>query len=183
MPGTLVLLTGPPGSGKTALCARLVAAARQRGHDVAGVLSPVRFDAGGRTGIDVLDLRSGETRPLAWRHDPARPATLTVGPWSFDAAVLARGDAALARATPCWLLVVDELGPLELAQGRGWTAGLAALDSGDYRLALAVVRPALLAVARARWPRAAPADARDPGAAGRLIGLLAAASAPGPGGR
>jgi hypothetical protein len=43
------------------------------------------------------------------------------------------------------VLVVDELGPLELVRNQGWTAGLDVLRAGRYRLALAVVRPSLLA--------------------------------------
>ncbi len=177
MGGALTILTGPAGSGKTTLCRELAAVARRSGLDVAGVLSPARFVETRRVGIEAVDLRSGETRPLAWLHDPARPAMLELGSWSFDEAVLAWGNALLQRAAPCELLVVDELGPLELIQDRGWTAGLGAIDAGDYGRALVVVRSGLLARARARWPHATVVDAGDATARRRIAALLTGAGA------
>jgi len=50
--------------------------------------------------------------------------------------------------------VVDELGPLEFEEGRGWLTGLAAVDCGAFTAAVVVVRPRLLAEARRRWPGA-----------------------------
>jgi len=46
---------------------------------------------------------------------------------------------------------MDELGPLELVRGQGLTAGLEAVDSRLFTLALVVIRPELLEVARKRW--------------------------------
>jgi len=177
MSGALTILTGPAGSGKTTLCREFAVAARRSGLDVAGVLSPARFVAACKVGIEAVDLRSGATRPLAWLHDPARPAMLELGSWSFDAAVLAWGNALLQRAAPCGLLVVDELGPLELLQGRGWSAGLDAIDSGDYDLAVAVVRPGLLDQARIRWPRATLVDVGDANARRQLEAFITGADA------
>jgi nucleoside-triphosphatase THEP1 len=161
MIGALTILSGPRGSGKTTLCRDLAAAARRSGREVAGVISPARLLEARKVGIEALDLRSGESRQLAWKHDSARPGMLELGTWSFDEAVLAWGNAVLRSATPCGLLVVDELGPLELLQGRGWIAGLDAIASGDYDRALVVVRPGLLEQARARWPGAALVEAGD----------------------
>lgn len=155
----ITLITGPRGSGKTRLCQRRADEARAAGHDVAGILSPAIFDGGDKVGIAALDLRTGERRLLARRRSPADPAVLPGTPgWVFDAATLAWADAVLAAATPCDLLVVDELGPLELERAEGWTAALTALDVGNYRAALVVVRRELLSVARARWPAAQVLD-------------------------
>jgi hypothetical protein len=43
---------------------------------------------------------------------------------------------------------------LEFERGEGWQAGLAAIDAGDYRLGVVVIRPELLDQARQRWPAA-----------------------------
>lgn len=169
------IVTGPAGGGKTTLCRGLAAAARAAGRDVAGVLCPALFDGSGKTGIAVTDLRGGETRTLARRREGGARAPGPPRKWLFDEAALAWGDGLLARAAPCDLLVVDELGPLEFDEGRGWTAGLAAVDSGDFDAALVVVRPALLERARARWPSATVVDAAAPGAAARLAAWLAGA--------
>jgi nucleoside-triphosphatase THEP1 len=161
MIGALTILTGPGGSGKTTLCRELAAAARRSGCDVAGVLSLGRFAEAQKVEIEAMDLRSGETRPLARRQDPMRPGTLELCSWSFDETSFAWGNELLRRATPCGLLVVDELGPLELLEGRGWSAGLDAIASGGYDRALVVVRPSLLEQARTRWPRATLVDVGD----------------------
>jgi nucleoside-triphosphatase THEP1 len=56
----------------------------------------------------------------------------------------------LRRATPCDLLVVDELGPLELKLGQGLVAALDVLEEGAFSLALVVVRPELVDDVRER---------------------------------
>jgi nucleoside-triphosphatase THEP1 len=56
----------------------------------------------------------------------------------------------LRAATPCDVLVVDELGPLELIHGKGWIVALDILQARNYRAALVVVRPCLLENFQAR---------------------------------
>jgi nucleoside-triphosphatase THEP1 len=127
---------------------------RAAGRNVAGVLSPAVFEGGIKVGIDALNLRGGECRRLAVLRNPEQaagdmPATRQ---WLFSPTALAWGDDVLACATPCGLLVVDELGPLEFERGEGWLSGLVALDGRAYDLALAVIRPELLETALQRWP-------------------------------
>lgn len=162
MTSAVTVLTGPRGGGKTTWCASLLVRARAAGVDIAGVASPAVFEAGRKTGIDVHDARTGDTRPLARLTELAEAPGLALGPWTFDRDALAWGDARLRGATPCRVLLVDELGTLELERGEGWTGGLAAVDSGGYRHAVVVVRPALVPVALARWPHAVVVDVRGP---------------------
>lgn len=147
----LWLLSGPRQAGKTTLCRRLAEQARGRGWDVAGLLSPAILHAGIRTGIAVEDLRSGETRLLA-EAGPAPALTLAQGRWRFDPAAVDWGNRVLANSLPCDLLIVDELGPLELERGLGWTAGLSVLRQNGYRRGLVVVRPELVVAARSLLP-------------------------------
>lgn len=167
-PDLIVVLSGESGSGKTTICTRVVTLARARGLEVAGVLTPPRLAGGRKVGLDVEDIRTGQRRPLAepyaepcpessGREPSARgrsqracrsnagaiegPATES---WHFHMDGLTWGTKVLRHATPCDLLVIDELGPLELIQGQGWTVSLELLRAGRYRLALVVVRPALL---------------------------------------
>lgn len=141
----LFLLTGPRGVGKTTVCLRAVARAQQAGFSCAGVLT-LQEDEDRRV---VADVRTGMRRPLTTTD----PSGIRWGRFLFDPAALAWGAEILARSTPCDLLVVDELGPLEL-RGEGWAVGLETLHRGAFRLGLVVVRPELVEEAQARLPGA-----------------------------
>ena len=54
----------------------------------------------------------------------------------------------LSQAESCDLLVIDEVGPLEVERGKGWVSAFDVLRAGDYVLALLVVRLELIAQAR-----------------------------------
>jgi len=83
---------------------------------------------------DVLDVRSGNLRRLTLGTGAS--AAVVQGRFRFDPETLAWGDAALAQATPCHLLVVDELGPLEIERGQGWPKAFDVLRGTDFALAL-----------------------------------------------
>jgi len=149
----LILLTGLSGIGKTTWCSQLVDLARERGLSVSGVLSPSDFKEGRKVGINIVDLQSGETRQLASlrKGDSGKIGTPR---WSFNPEVTAWANHALEGSEPSDLLVMDEIGPLELLQGEGITAGLRRLDAGDYKVACVVIRTSLLPNALQRWPHA-----------------------------
>jgi nucleoside-triphosphatase THEP1 len=138
----LFVLTGPPGSGKTTICRKWIALAQQQGLDCAGILCPARFEGEHKIGIDLLDVRTGERCPLAYVDD--QPADLRIGPFRFDRQAMDRAKGILDAAVPCQVLVVDEIGPLELERGQGWVNALDVLCAGRFDAAVAVVRPRLV---------------------------------------
>lgn len=140
----IVVLTGDMGIGKTTTCLQLAERARAARFDCAGVISLGRFADGGKVGIDLLNLRTQERLCLAEADDA--PASLRTGRYRFDETAMRQGGVWLAAACPCDLLIIDELGPLELVRGEGWTNALDILRSGAYRLAVVVVRPSLVGV-------------------------------------
>lgn len=147
----IYVITGPRGSGKTTFCRRFVERARSWGWQVTGILSVGEWHNGEKLALYAHDLRSGEQRLLAQRQNATEP-------WRFVDETLAWGNDVFTHAVPTDLLVVDELGPLEWVEGRGWTAAFGVLDSEHYRYALVVVRPELVAQARSRWPHATLLD-------------------------
>jgi nucleoside-triphosphatase len=153
-PPLLFLITGSRGAGKTTFCSRLAQAAREAGWRPAGLISRPIFEGTVRTAIDAEDLRTGEVRRLAAVAGAGDPVTPGTKQWQFDPLALQWGNQVLADSTPCDLLVVDELGPLELERGEGWQAGLAAVDTRQYAIALVVIRPELLGEVLLRWGEA-----------------------------
>ena len=149
----LILVTGLSGVGKTTWCTQLIGLAREAGLSVNGLLSPSIFKNGRKVGIEIVDLHSGDHHQLA-RLREDNVAGMQTPRWAFDSKVMAWANQTLADSGESDLMVIDELGPLEFAQNKGLTAGLARLDSGDYKVAAVVIRSALLPQALTRWPKA-----------------------------
>ncbi len=149
------LLTGPVGVGKTTIAERVVGRAVRRGVVCGGLLAPAMKNAcGQKVGIWGVDVLGGERRVLA-RTDRA-PSGLSpsgqslggpaVGPYSFDAEALDWAVAAIEGAVgACHLLVVDEIGKLELWQDAGLAPVLPQLTTCEVHRALVLVRESLLA--------------------------------------
>jgi len=148
-----VLLTGKRQAGKTTVCKQVAELARGLGYDPAGVLTPVLLDEGGFPATrHALMVSDGEQRLLALADgDLTGPRTLR---YSFDADVLSWVIDGLRRAIlqGCDLLIVDEIGPLELEQGRGLAPLLSDLSTGRLPPLLLVVRPELTARLQERLP-------------------------------
>lgn len=142
---TILLLTGPIGSGKSTVAARLVALATARGLRCDGLLCHAHVDEEGRkVGIDGLRLGTGERRHLADR-DLSRPG-VRFGTWRFEPGAMEWSlqvvmDAIGARPD---LLVVDEIGPMELLEGRGLAPVIPELRAGKARLTIMLVRVGFL---------------------------------------
>ena len=108
---------------------------------VAGLLSPARIERHRKTGILVRDVGSGQERLLATKS--SRGGRTGLG-WRFEPAALRWGSKILKFATPSDVLVVDELGPLELKQDKGWAVAWEILNANRFAAALIVVRPSLI---------------------------------------
>lgn len=175
----LFLLTGDVRIGKTRWLERVVAELSAEGVPVAGVLAPGMWHEGAdgleKLGIDNVLLPGGERIAFARRRDLAL-AEGTFDPESQSAAAqlawhisddalarvnahfdeLAQADGSYAAVQP-GLLVVDELGRLELEHDRGLTSAAALLTAGAtdrFPHALAVVRDWLRPHAEVRFASA-----------------------------
>jgi nucleoside-triphosphatase THEP1 len=106
-----------------------------------------------RRGLELLDLESGQQRPLASVDgDLGGPG---IGSYHFDPATLRWGEGILVAAPGrrCDLLVVDEIGRLELEQDSGFRRILTVLASNPFPRSLLVVRDTLLETFRLRLPQ------------------------------
>jgi len=151
MSGALAgLLTGAVGAGKTTAAERVAGLARRRRLVCGGLLAPALTDQGGiKIGVWGVDLLTGERRTLA-RTDRELGGPV-VGVYSFDAAALAWATGAIEGAIgACDVLIVDEIGKLELWSHTGLAPVVPRLASGQVRRSLALVRASLLAELQAR---------------------------------
>jgi nucleoside-triphosphatase THEP1 len=140
---SVVILSAVSGMYKTTACRHVVRLATAAGFRVAGLLS-VPMYRGRRKG-----------RHRAPRSPRARLADPGTSPWTESRAAgghlgiraegaLAWGQQVLASLPACDLLVIDEIGRLEMEQGLGSTNALDVLRRPDYRLALVSLRPSLV---------------------------------------
>ena len=95
-------------------------------------------------------MKSDETRRLTLPPD-VKPAIIQ-GRFRFAPETIGWGNIVLAEATPCQLLVVDELGPLELERKGGWQEAFDVLRRGHFALALVVIRSELVVKAQLWLP-------------------------------
>lgn len=157
---TIYIYSGRVNTGKTT---RLLAWA-ESGRDAGGILEPVVERA-----RMIHDLETGRRFALSRSREAGDDEDCRIGPFAFSGSAFRRARSVLRRAflsRPAWL-VIDEIGPLELA-GRGLepTAGRIIrwcnARPGPPNLLL-VVRAELLDAVRKRygirsWRRFSPPD-------------------------
>ena len=153
----LYLITGPRGAGKTTWCTDLVRCAAENDLSQGGFLSPAIFEGGEKIGIDLLDIRTDQQRPLA-RCQSENATSILMGDWCFDPVFFEWGNQILKALTSNDLIIIDEIGPLEFERGNGFVEGLRLVDEKRYQKAFVVIRPELLEVAKERWPEAEVVD-------------------------
>jgi nucleoside-triphosphatase THEP1 len=169
-PGRVLVITGAPGEGKSNLAGALAKSLREAGLSLGGIHAPGFWDGGRRSGFDIIDLATGESRPLCRTQGP--DDWQSQGPFRFSPDGLAFGLRALAEALrrDADVIFVDEVGPLEL-HGRGWADALDVLARRRRKAMVWVVRQGLVDEVRRRWSLA-PDRAWDAGS-GRTSDLAA----------
>jgi nucleoside-triphosphatase THEP1 len=163
----VLVVAGPVHGGKTTFLERALPQWAARGLSCRGFLSLAAEDAVGAPVYDLLELTTGRRHPYL-RRDGA-PGAERIGPFVFVPETLALARSAVRGAGPDGLLVVDEVGPLEVGGGGLWP---------EVRIAALRAEGKLLLVARAEIvpdlvAALAPAvtavfDIRDPGVRERL---------------
>lgn len=125
-----ILVTGAPGSGKSTLLQRIMEKASQQGMQFGGISTPeFRLNSGRRGGFLIRDVASGKEQTMAavdikssyrvGRYGVNAQAVLDVGVTAIHSAVLSAD-----------LVIIDEIGKMELVVPEFQQSVLAALDSG-----------------------------------------------------
>ncbi|MCX6568483.1 MAG: DUF2478 domain-containing protein [Candidatus Aminicenantes bacterium] len=156
-----LLLTGPVHGGKTTFLESSLARWSAQGFAPGGFLSVAVTGASGATGYDLLELKSGHRHPYLRRQ--GEPGAERIGPFFFVPSTLERARAIIREADPRELLIVDEVGPLELLGGGLWPVVREALSRPGMNLLLVVREEILEDVIAALGPHGPLVfDVRDP---------------------
>jgi nucleoside-triphosphatase THEP1 len=137
----ILLLSGPVHGGKTTFLESSLARWASRGLAPGGFLSVAVTEACGATGYDLLEIKTGRRHPYLRRE--GKPDAERIGPFFFVLETLDLARTIIREADPRELLVVDEVGPLELLGGGLWPALREALSRPGLRCLL-VVRKEIL---------------------------------------
>ncbi|MBS7287572.1 MAG: NTPase [Candidatus Freyarchaeota archaeon] len=107
-----ILVTGPPGCGKSTLAVKIIERAQSKGLKVGGVITPEVRKGGTRKGFLIVDLLTGENKIMA----SVGEGSPRVGRYVvYTSAVAGLGFRALRRAVEeADIIVVDEIGKMEL---------------------------------------------------------------------
>ena len=141
-PVRTVVVTGPPDCGKTAAIVRLAEMLLDLGVPVAGFAQLGEFKDGVKIGFRVRELESGVEARLA---DFAGRKDGEFGTrFVFFSEGFALGREALGRATPGSVVIVDELGPVELRGDGHMPAVTLAMQVSGLAAAVVVVRRSLV---------------------------------------
>lgn len=167
----ILVLSGPVHGGKTTFLERSLARWASHGLAPDGFLSVAVTGARGATGYDLLELKTGRRRPYLRRE--GEPGVERIGPFFFVPSTLERARSIIGEADPRELLIVDEVGPLELQGGGLWPVLREALSRPGMRCLLVVREEILKDVVAAIAPGVARIfDVRDPDVQKLLDGSL-----------
>lgn len=135
------IYTGPVDSGKTGTVKRAVKDALSRGFTVGGVISEALMAGGRKTGYTAVDIMTGNRILLVSRKglDP----DLRTGAFHFSRSGFEQVSKGLLTSLERDILVIDEVGPLEL-EGAGYAPVLHTLADSYTGMLYLVVRNHLL---------------------------------------
>jgi nucleoside-triphosphatase THEP1 len=143
----ILILTGSVQSGKTRFLAGILAGLDKATTGLSGFLSPAVYEGGRLIGYDLAVL--GGEKPAPYLRRQGEPEWERVGPYFLIPDALREARRIIRESRPGDLLVVDEVGPLELGGGGIWEP-LGAVLNSPGRSSLLVVRASCLEPLRAR---------------------------------
>ncbi len=130
-------MTGPVHSGKTSLLKKVVIELKEQQHKIDGFLSEVVLRNQEIVGYDLLDL--GEKRSIPFLRKEGEEEWEKIGSYFFIPQSLEEAKDIILRSKEDDLLIVDEVGPLEL-EGKGLWPALNRVIFLPLRQSLLVIR-------------------------------------------
>ena len=124
----IILVTGPPGIGKTSIMRRTVKELKNRGYAVGGIICREVREGGLRVGFELKDLSTGQRGWLAHVNESKGPV---VGKYHInltDLDVIGAGSI-IDAVQNADIIAIDEIGPMELLSTAFSNAILQAVES------------------------------------------------------
>lgn len=146
----IVGLCGSSGSGKTLTCQKMVAELRSAGVACCGFISPAVCEKTEKTAIKVQWLESGEEHILL--SSVTSDSQLKFGRWQIHPDSFDWINHKLESLQECKAFICDEIGPLEVLEGKGWVKALDVLDERKIILSVTSFRPSLRGYFEQRYP-------------------------------
>jgi nucleoside-triphosphatase THEP1 len=137
----IFILTGDVHAGKTTWLRQFVQKLRARSLRYHGFLSAAVIEGGRTVGYTLYDLESQSSSP--YLRENGEDGWERTGPFFFVPSGLARAGEIIARREADSLLIVDEVGPVELV-GRGIWPALERVLRRRGRVSLLVIRKSIL---------------------------------------
>jgi nucleoside-triphosphatase THEP1 len=138
----VIIIKGEQHQGKTTFVEQVVKQLVTEGHNVVGFLAPGSFKNGLRYSFDIVDIKTGKSKPLCCRDNSVGEKA---GPFIFNEEGQNFGKKLI---DPVFLheyelVVIDELGPLEL-QEKGWFPSVKALLNDHKNSMIWIIRSSLV---------------------------------------
>jgi nucleoside-triphosphatase THEP1 len=114
----IFILTGPVDSGKTTFLKRVIEELKKQKIKMDGFLSEAIVKDKEKIGYDLVDLGVGKSVPFIRKS--GQQDWQRIGPYFFIPEGLSRAKKIILRSREAEILVVDEIGPLELSKQGLW---------------------------------------------------------------
>ncbi len=137
----IFILTGPVHSGKTTLVKNIVRELKRQNFKIGGFLSNTILKNEEIVGYDLFDLREERTIPFIRRTGEKKWQKM--GSFFFIPQGLAKAENIILQEKDVDILVVDEVGPLELS-GKGFWLALKKVIFNPLNIYLLVIRTNIL---------------------------------------
>jgi nucleoside-triphosphatase len=124
----LFIVTGSPGIGKTTVLSKIIDVVKERSYSVGGMLTSEVRVAGVRIGFEMLDVCGGKKGWLA-RTDQKEGPHIRKYQVNLQDLDTIGAKAILQAVTSSDIIVIDEVGPMELFSDKFAQAVVTAIDS------------------------------------------------------
>lgn len=138
----IIIITGAVNSGKTTLLRDFFEKEKSQGNFPTGIIAPGIFENGIKTGFEVIDLSSGESKILA-STEKDKFSGFQAGKFFFSSEAFEFAKKALLNFEHKVIVFLDEVGPLEL-EGKGYADCLKVLLESDIQKLYLVIRSSVL---------------------------------------